>query len=161
MCAPLHYIDGSTICPYYPLTPHFTQSSPLLPTPRQQARWKELQMSKRYENSNHASSCSPQKSAGYSRVGLLAWRWQVSARRFTFPSHWPSGTSKQLSSLTVAEPRRFFTGLPCYALVGTRDNFVISQQYSTDVRQKSSQTQHIESNRSRNAALHSHHAEIR
>jgi hypothetical protein len=76
VCTPLHDIDRSTICPYYTLTPDFTQSSPLLPTPRQQARW-ELQMSKRYENSNHASSCSPQKSAGYSRVGLLAWRWQI------------------------------------------------------------------------------------
>jgi hypothetical protein len=35
------------------------------------------------------------------------------------PAITPSGTSKQLSSLTVAEPRRLFTGLPCYALAGT------------------------------------------
>jgi hypothetical protein len=48
-----------------------------LPDAGQQVRWKELQNEKTYKNSDHASSCSPQKSAGYSRVGLLAWRSQV------------------------------------------------------------------------------------
>jgi hypothetical protein len=77
MCAPLHNIHRSTIRPYYTLTPQLTQSSHLFLRPNEQARWKELRMRKPYENSNDASSCSPQKSAGYTRVGLLAWRWQA------------------------------------------------------------------------------------
>src|ERR1700722_10666613 len=77
MRAPLDDVHRSAVCPYYTLTTHLTQSSHLFLTLREQARWKELQMRKPDKNSDHASSCSPQKSAGYSRVGLLAWRWQV------------------------------------------------------------------------------------
>ncbi|CBK41810.1 protein of unknown function [Nitrospira defluvii] len=32
-------------------------------------------------------------------------------------------------SLTVAGPRRFYTGLPCYALTGTRGTFSVSAEY--------------------------------
>jgi hypothetical protein len=38
--------------------------------------------------------------------------------RFTFPGHTPSGYSKRLSPVTVAEPRRTRTGLPCYVRRG-------------------------------------------
>jgi hypothetical protein len=66
-----------------------------LPAAKATGSMRELHMKKSQKSSNHASSCSPQKSAGYSRVGLLAWRWQGKpARRFTFPSHRPSGTFK-------------------------------------------------------------------
>jgi len=77
MRAPLDDVHRSAVGPYYTLTMHLTQSSHLFLTLRRQARWIELQMRKPDMNSDHASSCSPQKSAGYSRVGLLAWRWQV------------------------------------------------------------------------------------
>src|SRR5271155_5083446 len=43
-----------------------------------QGRWMKRKKRIGYEKSgDHASSCSPQKSAGYSRVGLLAWRLQL------------------------------------------------------------------------------------
>src|ERR1700749_148680 len=77
MSASLDDVYWSAVCPYYTLTTHFTQSSHLFLPLRHKAQWEELQMWKPYQNSDHASSCSPQKAAGYSRVGLLAWRWQA------------------------------------------------------------------------------------
>lgn len=85
------------------------------------------------------ASCRPPfprgEKGGSLRVGLLA-RGSKSSRRqrdvgtpfrlLTFPSAWtPSGTSRRRSPPTVAGPRRPFTGLPCYALAGTRSSYSV------------------------------------
>src|SRR2546428_13397303 len=59
-----------------------------------------------------------------SRVGRSPGLWgsegkRLSEGRFTFPgSREPSGLRSDTPALTVAEPRRTCTGLPCYARRG-------------------------------------------
>src|SRR5882672_1048151 len=80
--------------------------------------------------------CSPQKGSRFTWVGLLAWRGHVNwlspstgfRRQLAFAVdclslHLPQQHAEWLSgsdapSLTVAEPRRTCTGLPCYARRG-------------------------------------------
>ena len=61
-----------------------------------------------------AASGSPQKFAVSSQAGFLAWRWQLVADRFPFPGC-RVGQRSVLSSLTVAGPRRLYTGFPFQA----------------------------------------------
>jgi hypothetical protein len=54
------------------------------------------------------------------QVSWLGGRSGRLHHRFCLPQlNEPSGASKQFSSLTVAEPRRLFTGLPFCAHMGT------------------------------------------
>jgi hypothetical protein len=58
-----------------------------------------------------------------SRIGLLARRFRRSdLQRFpAFPDEFVEWLERGGFPLTVAGPRRIFTGLPCYALAGIRE----------------------------------------
>src|SRR3954471_24177436 len=67
-------------------------------------------------------------------VGLLARGVEAcEGARFIAPSAFPDGsvewTSEERSPLTVAGPRRCYTGLPCYALAGTQDTYSVVAMY--------------------------------
>ena len=68
------------------------------------------------------------------RIGLLARGFRRSdLQRLPQPS--PTSSSSGLNGgcfpLTVAGPRRFFTGLPCYALAGIREAIQLSSVLHT------------------------------
>ena len=134
MRASLDDVYRSAVCPYYTLTTHFTQSSHLFLPLRHQAQWEELQIRKPYRNSDHASSCSPQKSAGYSRVGLLAWRWQANLHA-ALPSP-ASGRVVIQSSYPHLQWRNRAGSSPDFPVMpwwAPEIDFVIPQRNRTDV----------------------------
>lgn len=68
------------------------------------------------------------------RIGFLARGFRRSdPQRLPQPSptYESSGLNGGRFPLTVAGPRRFFTGLPCYALTGIRDAIQLSSALHT------------------------------
>ena len=49
------------------------------------------------------------------------------AGRFAFPAFQRVATSKRRALFTVAEPRRIYTGLPCYVRMDTRGSALIAR----------------------------------